>query len=188
MLIFTRRWGPVAIKYPTVPIGILARCSAPLVNQPRGHSGLLWFVRHGNSSLARTKNSRLPVVFLPTVPRVQCVYSFLFSIFFAPFFFPSIPFFLFIRSRGMMRDRSPSSVEKLAEFRGRVERAPFFRPSLFFVFQIRPISLPRMCLFTECFAILASAERGGSTMCLVSSFPRIYGRKESRGVKEGEGG
>ena len=66
----------------------------------------------------------------------------------------------------------------------------FFRHFSLFVFQIRPISLPRMRLFTDIlFAVLASEREGIEDVLVVSSFPRIYGRGEwRRGVKEGEGG
>lgn len=124
---------------------------APLVNQPRGRSGLLWFARHGNSSLARTKNS---CALFPS--SLQCVYSGLFLFF---NFYHAVLFF-FHSVHSLARDDEEGSNRCRSNFGG--GGWIFFVHFSLFVFQIRPISLPRMRLFTD---ILFWFRRGGDRGC-----------------------
>lgn len=155
MLIFTRRWGPVAIKYPTVPIGILARCSrASRKSAPR----TLWIalVRAPRQFVPRQDEKLLRLVPLLSTVRVQ----------------RSLPFFQFLSRRSFFFHsvHSLARDDEEGSNRCRSKNWPnfegggwiFFVHFSLFVFQIRPISLPRMRLFTD---ILFWFRRGGDRGC-----------------------
>ena len=172
MLIFTRRWGPVAIKYPTVPIGILARCSrASRKSAPR----TLWIalVRAPRQFVPRQDEKLLRLVPLLSTVRVQRSLPF-FSIFFTPFFF--LPFRSFARE-GWWGGIEPLSVEKLAEFRGR--RVDFFRPPFSLWFSNSANFSPEDAPIHG-YTLLVS-ERRGSRMCLWYRVFREFTTGESGG-------
>ena len=179
MLIFTRRWGPVAIKYPTVPIGIFARCSrASRKSAPR----TLWIalVRAPRQFVPRQdeKLLRLAVVPLPftlCTVRVQCIGGdglFLFFNFYHAVLFSSIPF---IRSQGMMRrDRTPILGRKIGRISG--EEGGFFSSTFLSLFFKFGQFLSRGCAYSRIYSS-GFGEEGIEDVLVVSSFPRIYGRE-----------